>query len=73
FRVIVPAAATLLIRGFQQSEMVFHAMHMRGYGGGFTGKNAHTDDNGSSASSMIMFLLTVTLSVMLVILEITID
>lgn len=73
FRVIVPAAATLLIRGFQQSEMVFHAMHMRGYGGGFAGKNPRNDVNGFSASGMIMFLLTVTLSVMLVILEITID
>ncbi len=73
FRVIVPAAATLLIRGFQQSEMVFHAMHMRGYGGDFTHKNVRIDYNGYSASSMIMFLLTVTLSAILVILEITID
>ncbi len=73
FRVIVPAAATLLIRGFQQSEMVFHAMHMRGYGGDLTHKNVRIDDNGYSTSGMIMFLLTVSLSAMLVILEITID
>ncbi|MEA3266300.1 MAG: energy-coupling factor transporter transmembrane component T [Candidatus Fermentibacteria bacterium] len=73
FKVIVPASATLLIRGFQQSEMVFHAMHMRGYGGDFVRRNTRNGYNGFSASGVIMFLLTVTLSVMLVILEIIID
>ena len=70
FKVIVPAAATLLIRGFQQSEMVFNAMHMRGYGnepaaaGRFSAKQL-------PLPSVIIFLATVIVSLVLIVLELT--
>ncbi len=73
FGVIVPTAATLLIKGFQQSERVFNAMRMRGYG-----SSAAEEERGSalerpSVSSLLMFLVTVALSVLLIILEITVE
>lgn len=73
FRIIVPTAATLLIRGFQQSEMVFNAMHMRGYGSSSADVNrAHSAINNRKLS-MIMFLSTLALALTLIVLEIAIE
>lgn len=69
-KIIVPTSATLLIRGFQQSEMVFNAMHMRGYG-------ADTDENKTiekpSLPSMVMFVTTLLVCLTLIVLEISIE
>ena len=73
FKVIVPAAATLLIRGFQQSEMVFNAMHMRGYGACLTDKGNDSANKVFSNSGIILFLATVTVSILLVVLEIALE
>lgn len=67
FSVIVPTAATILIRGFDQSEMVFHAMHMRGYGSA----PAELCNDRLSRLSVTMLILTVALAAALIILEIT--
>lgn len=70
FGVIVPTAATLLIKGFQQSERVFNAMRMRGYAGDEGRKDALERP---SAASFLMLLVTVTVSVLLIVLEITVE
>ena len=67
FRVIVPTAATILVRGFDQSEMVFHAMHMRGYGSA----PVELCNEKLSRLSVTMFTLTVAIAAALIILEIT--
>ncbi len=73
FGVIVPTAATLLIKGFQQSERVFKAMRIRGYGSSFTGEDRGYALKKTSKSGIVMFLATVTVSVLLIILEITVE
>ena len=73
FGVIVPAAATLLIKGFQQSERVFNAMQMRGYGSSITDKSRSGALERPSISSFLMFLATITVSVLLIVLEITVE
>jgi len=70
FRVIVPTAATLLIKGFQQSERVFNAMRMRGYAAD-EGRNDAFEK--PSTTSFLMLLLIVALSVLLIVLEITVE
>ena len=70
FGVIVPTAATLLIKGFQQSEKVFNAMRMRGYAYDEGRKDALERP---SAASFLMLLVTVTVSVLLIVLEITVE
>lgn len=67
FSVIVPTAATILIRGFDQSEKVFHAMHMRGYGSA----TADSCNDKLSLLSVTMLILTVALAAAMIILEIT--
>ncbi len=73
FGVIVPTAATLLIKGFQQSERVFNAMRMRGYGSSFTGEDRSYALERPSCSSFLMFLATVIVAVLLIVLEITVE
>ena len=73
FAVIVPTAATLLIKGFQQSERVFNAMRMRGYGSSITDKDMSGALEKPSISSFLMFLATITVSVLLIVLEITVE
>ncbi len=68
FRVIVPSAATLLLRGFQQSEMVFNAMHMRGYGNSFSSTTVSDQPGKPSRFNMIMFLATLAMSTVLIVL-----
>lgn len=67
FKVTVPTAATLLIRGFEQSEMVFNAMKMRGYG------NAVVEEKFSvrelSKFSVYMSLSVAVVALLLVVLE----
>ena len=68
-KTIVPTSGTLLIRGFQQSEMVFNAMHMRGYG-------ANTDKSITvekpSLVNIVMFLGILVICLALIVLEITV-
>ena len=73
FGVIVPTAATLLIKGFQQSERVFNAMRMRGYGSSEASENRDNTLEKPSISSIFMFLATITVSVLLIVLEITVE
>ncbi len=73
FGVIVPTAATLLIKGFQQSERVFNAMRMRGYGIDFTGEDRSCTLERPSISSFLMFFATVAVSLLLIVLEITVE
>ncbi|NOQ22772.1 MAG: cobalt ECF transporter T component CbiQ [Candidatus Aegiribacteria sp.] len=73
FGVIVPTAATLLIKGFQQSERVFNAMRMRGYGSSAAGEARSYALERPSISSFLMFLATVTVSVLLIVLEVTVE
>ncbi len=71
FGVIVPTAATLLIKGFQQSERVFNAMRMRGYGSSAAGEGRSYVSERPSIPSFLMFLATVTVSILLIVLEVT--
>jgi len=73
FGVIVPTAATLLIKGFQQSERVFNAMRMRGYGSIAADEGRNDAFEKPSTASFLMLLLTVALSVLLIVLEITVE
>ena len=71
FGVIVPAAATLLIKGFQQSERVFNAMRMRGYGNTTISEGRNSAREIHSVSDILLFLVTAAASVLLIVLEIT--
>lgn len=73
FGVIVPTAATLLIKGFQQSERVFNAMRMRGYGSGYTGEDRSSALERPSISSFMMFVVIVAVSILLIVLEVTVE
>ncbi len=73
FRVIVPTAATLLLRGFQQSEMVFNAMHMRGYGNTVSSTAVSDQPERPSRFNMIMFFSTLAMSAVLIVLEISLE
>jgi len=73
FGVIVPTAATLLIKGFQQSERVFNAMRIRGYGSSFAGEVRSYVLERPSIPSYLMFLATITVSILLIVLEITVE
>ena len=73
FGVIVPTAATLLIKGFQQSERVFNAMRMRGYGSGAAAEDRKYALERPSIASFLMFLATVSVSVLLIVLESTVE
>ena len=70
-RIIVPTSATLLIRGFQQSEMLFNAMHMRGYGACLD--NTEYNQKKPSLLDIIMFLSIFIVSLALIILEFSIE
>jgi len=71
FRVIIPTAATLLIKGFQQSEMVFNAMCMRGYGNSIP-ENEILSEKHSKIDIVLFFAITA-VSVFLVILEVIVE
>lgn len=71
--VIVPTAATLLIKGFQQSERVFHAMRMRGYGSNFTGDDRSRALERPSTLSILLSFATIAVSLLLIVLEITVE
>ncbi len=73
-KIIVPTSATLLIRGFQQSEIVFNAMHMRGYGA-FSESTAKQQIKKPSQPklNMILLLLALIFSLTLIVLEISIE
>jgi len=73
-KIIVPTSATLLIRGFQQSELVFNAMHMRGYGA-YSENTAeqHKTKTAQSKLNMILLLSTLIFSLALIVLEISIE
>ncbi len=73
FGVIVPTAATLLINGFQQSERVFNAMRMRGYGSSAADEDRSYVLTRLSRSDVIIFLAIVTASVLLIVLEIAVE
>ncbi len=73
FGVIVPTAATLLIKGFGQSERVFNAMRMRGYGSSTAGEDRKYALERPSIASFLMFLAIVTVSVLLIVLEVTVE
>jgi cobalt/nickel transport system permease protein len=70
--ILVQSSATLLIRGFHQSERVFNAMRLRGYGTAplIDEKNSWRDRY--SKADVIMSLPVVTIAITLIVLEITV-
>ena len=71
FGVIIPTAATLLIKGFQQSEMVFNAMCMRGYGNDIRESKISSEKH--SKAGIIMFCVITAVSVFLIVLEVAVE
>lgn len=72
-QIIVPTVATLLIRGFQQSEMAFNAMHLRGYGNISSDTNRDNTIKKPHGLSLIVLLCTLVLSSLLIVLEIILE
>jgi len=70
FSVAVPTSATLLIKGFQQSESVFNAMRMRGYGIKVPEKSDGSILRKHSSRDILLFAMIMLVSAVLIILEI---
>lgn len=73
FKVIIPTAATMLIRGFDQSERVFNAMCMRGYGSGISEKENGSFPIKTRRLDVLVSLAVVATSLFIIILEFTVE